>query len=64
MGYRILNIEDIDTVDWGNVNSNRDTVRKSLDGTKFVVKGSQVNDLTHEEILGIMRTPEWCMIVY
>jgi len=70
--YAIININDLDKVDFSQViQTNADTVRKSLDESKFVLKWNEtpqfITDgsvvpleiLTHSECLDLMETPEW-----
>ena len=70
--YAIISINDLDNVDFSQViESNRDTIRLSLDGLKFVLKWNDAPEfitdgsvvplqiLTHSECLELMDTPEW-----
>ena len=69
--YGIILTADIDKVDFSQVPQNRDTVRKSLDGLKFVLKWNEepsfiadgtitpLQTLTHAECLALMATAEW-----
>jgi hypothetical protein len=70
--YAIININDLDNVDFSQViQTSADTVRKSLDESKFVLKWNEtpqfITDgsvvpleiLTHFECLDLMETPEW-----
>ena len=70
--YAIIDINDITSVDFSQVEQNSaDTVRKSLDGLKFVLKWNvepsfiadgtitPLQTLTHEECLALMNTAEW-----
>jgi hypothetical protein len=70
--YAIININDLDNVDFSQViQTSADTVRKSLDESKFVLKWNEtpqfITDgsvvpleiLTHSECLDLMETPEW-----
>jgi len=70
--YAIIDINDITSVDFSQVEQNSaDTVRKSLDGLKFVLKWNveptfiadgtitPLQTLTHAECLALMVTPEW-----
>jgi hypothetical protein len=58
---------DKNNIDFSQVIENADTLRYSLDGTKFIVKydGSQPSTLTgyteytHQEILSILAGAEW-----
>lgn len=70
--YAIIDINDLLKVDFNQVGqTSADTVRKSLDNSKFVLKWEQtptfITDgtivplqlLTHAECLDLMNTPEW-----
>ena len=71
--YMIFNVSELNQINFNEVLENSiDTVRKSLDGTKTLVKWDSdttppsVQALTtkegpysHSEILIIMATPEW-----
>ena len=72
--YGIIATADLDKVDFTQVDqTSAETVRKSLDGSKFVLKwyhGDEptfitdstivpLQTLTHAECLDLMNTPEW-----
>jgi len=70
--YAILSIGDLSNIDFSQIEeSNENTIRKSLDELKFIIKytstptfisdGSVVplQTLTHEEALSLMATSEW-----
>ena len=70
--YAIIDINDISKVDFSQVEQNSaETVRKSLDGLKFVLKWNAepsfiadgtivpVSILSHADCLSLMSTPEW-----
>ena len=70
--YAIIDINDLLKVDFMQVGqTSADTVRKSLDNSKFVLKWETtptfITDgtiiplqlLTHAECLDLMNTPEW-----
>jgi len=74
--YAIVNINDLSKVDFSQVGqTSADTVRKSLDGSMFVLKWEEtptfITDgtivplqiLTHQECLDLMNTPEWSEII-
>jgi hypothetical protein len=74
--YAIININDLSKVDFSQVGqTSADTVRKSIDGSMFVLKWDKeptfINDgtivplqiLTHQECLDLMNTPEWSEII-
>jgi hypothetical protein len=71
--FMIFNLSEIDNVDFTQVlETSKDTVRKSIDGTKTFVKWdgeitpTTINNLTtkegpytYTEILNILNTSEW-----
>jgi hypothetical protein len=70
--FMIFNISELDTIDFTQVyETSKDTVRKSVDGSKTFVKwdgdmpecvanlATKEGPYTYEEILAIMDTPEW-----
>ena len=70
--YAIIDINDITSVDFSQVEQNSaETVRKSLDGSQFVLKWEieptfitdgtivPLQILSHSECLTLMSTPEW-----
>ena len=72
--YAIINIADLSLIDFSQIGEdNENTIRKSLDETKFLIKwfneheptfitdGSVVplQTLTHQEALALMATAEW-----
>jgi hypothetical protein len=70
--FMIFNVSELDNIDFNQVlETSKDTVRKSIDGTKTFVKWegnipSSVQSLTtkegpytYEEILTILQSPEW-----
>jgi hypothetical protein len=61
MGYAIKDIAEITTFDFSLCAgySTADTVRKSIDGTKFIVEGDSFTDYTKEEMITICEGPEW-----
>lgn len=61
MGYDIRPIEEISTFDYSLCSGlqNADTVRKSIDGTKFIVEGDTINAYTLSEMLVICESEEW-----
>jgi hypothetical protein len=58
---------DKENIDFSEVIENPETLRYSLDGTKFIVKYDNEKPLTlngyteytHQEILSILSGPEW-----
>lgn len=59
MGYAIKLIEELNTIDYTNLKGNAETVRKSIDGNKFIIEGDLINDYTQEEMLQITKSSEW-----
>ena len=67
MNYIIVNTSDLDSIDFADMAVLKDYVRKSLDGTKALLKysGSQpfsvlgTTEYSLEEIKPIMRSAEW-----
>jgi hypothetical protein len=70
--YAIININDLDNVDFTQIGeTSSETIRKSLDGTMFVLKWETmptfITDgtivplqvLSHQECLELMQTSEW-----
>lgn len=63
----IVNTVDKAIIDFNHVIENEDTLRYSIDGTKFIVKynGSQpaclsgYTEYSHQEILTVLAGPEW-----
>jgi len=61
MGYDILPIEEIDTINFSEVDEDSaDTVRKSIDESLFIVhRLGNTGQYSHAEILAILQTEEW-----
>ena len=68
MIYVIYDMANVDTIDFSQVGeTNQDTLRLSLDGTKTVLKFTGetpsflvgLQQYNHQAILVIMRTAEW-----
>ena len=70
--YAIISIDDLPKVDFGQVGeTSADTIRRSLDLTKFVLKWNvepsfiadetivPIECLNHEQTLVLMATDEW-----
>ena len=70
--FMIFNVSELDTINFTQVyETSKDTVRKSVDGSKTFVKwdgdmpecvanlATKEGPYTYEEILAIMDTPEW-----
>ena len=72
--YGIIDIAQIDSVDFSQVpEENNENLRKSIDGSKFVIKWESKHEptfitdgsvtplqtLTHAEALALMATAEW-----
>ena len=59
MGYTIKPIAELNTTDYTNLKGNADTVRKSIDGTQFILEGDEILDYTQAEMLEIVQGIEW-----
>jgi hypothetical protein len=61
MAYDIRPIAEINTFDYSLCSGlqNAKTVRKSIDGTLFIVEGETINAYTHEQMLEIVSTSAW-----
>ena len=72
--YAVINLTDLELIDFSQINeTSKDTIRKSLDETQFVIKWQEgyiptfITDSTvvpvgtydHHAILELMATPEW-----
>jgi len=72
--YAVIELVDLDLIDFSQINeTSKDTIRKSLDETQFVIKWQEgyiptfITDSTvvpvgtydHHAILELMATPEW-----
>ena len=72
--YAVINITDLELIDFSQIEeTSRDTIRKSLDNTQFVIKWQNgyeptfisdgtvipVGIYTHSECLELMATPAW-----
>ena len=59
MGYDIRPISELETLDFSNLDQKKETVRKSIDGSKFIISGNNINVFTQEEMITITQTAEW-----
>ena len=59
MGYTIKPIADLNTIDYTNLKGTADTVRKSIDGTQFIIEGDEILNYTQAEMLEIVQGIEW-----
>ena len=59
MGYTIKPIAELNTTDYTNLKGNADTVRKSIDGTQFILEGDEILDYTQEQMLEVVQGIEW-----
>ena len=59
MGYTIKPIAELNTIDYTNLKGNAETVRKSIDGTQFIIEGDSITDYTQAEMLEIVQGTEW-----
>ena len=70
--YAIINTSDLSNIDFSQIGeTSADTLRYNLAGTEFVIKWNStptfisdgtvvpVSELTHEQALTLMATPEW-----
>jgi len=72
--YAVINIAELDLIDFSQIEqTSRNTIRKSLDNTQFVIKWQDgyeptfiadgtvipVGIYTHSEILELMATDKW-----
>jgi hypothetical protein len=70
--YGIIQASDLSSIDFSQIGeTSADTLRYNLAGTEFVIKWNTiptfisdgtvvpVSELTHEEALTLMATPEW-----
>tara|TARA_R110000772_G_scaffold224010_1_gene334571 strand:- start:240 stop:491 length:252 start_codon:yes stop_codon:yes gene_type:complete len=72
--YAVINLIDLELIDFSQINeTSKDTIRKSLDNTEFVIKWEEgyiptfitdasvipVGTYDHHAILELMATPEW-----
>ena len=70
--YAIINTSDLSSIDFDQIGeTSADTLRYNLANTEFVIKWNTtptfitdgtvvpVAELTHEEALALMQTPEW-----
>ena len=59
MGYTIKPIAELNTTDYTNLTGTAETVRKSIDGTQFILEGDSITDYTQPEMLEIVQGIEW-----
>lgn len=70
--YAIINTSDLSNIDFSQIGeTSQDTLRYNLAQTEFVIKWNStptfisdgtvvpVSELTHEQALTLMATPEW-----
>ena len=72
--YAVIESVDLDLIDFSQINeTSKDTIRKSLDNTQFVIKWQEgyvptfitdssvipLGTYDHHAILELMATPEW-----
>ena len=60
--YQIKNIIELESLDFSNLDQEKSTVRKSLDGQKFIISGDDLIGYTNSEILVIVNGSEWSSI--
>ena len=59
MGYTIKPIAELNTTDYSNLKGTADTVRKSIDGTQFIIEGDEILNYTQAQMLEIVQGIEW-----
>lgn len=59
MGYTIKPIAELNTIDYTNLKGTAETVRKSIDGTQFIIEGDSITDYTQEQMLEVVQGTEW-----
>ena len=59
MGYTIKPIAELNTIDYTNLKGTAATVRKSIDGTQFIIDGDSITDYTQAQMLEIVQGTEW-----
>lgn len=59
MGYEVKDISELDSLDFSTLEGTKEQVRKSVDGSKFIIQGDNVTSLTHAKAVALMRTDEW-----
>ena len=59
MGYAIKDISELEVFDFTTTDCLKETVRKSVNGSKFIINGSDINDYSLEEIRIIVDSSEW-----
>ena len=59
MGYTIKPITELNTTDYSNLKGTAETVRKSIDGTQFIIEGDEILDYTQAQMLEIVQGTEW-----
>ena len=63
MGYAIKPIAELNTIDYTNLKGNAETVRKSIDGTQFIIEGDEILDYTQAQMLEIVQGAEWTQLM-
>lgn len=63
MGYTIKPIAELNTIDYTNLKGTAETVRKSIDGTQFIIEGDEILDYTQAEMLEIVQGIEWTQLI-
>ena len=59
MGYTIKPIAELNTIDYTNLKGTAETVRKSIDGTQFIIEGDSITDYTQAQMLEVVQGEEW-----
>ena len=60
MGYKIITIEEAEILDFETVEqTNLESARKNIDGSKVLISSDEINDMNLKKCLTIMATEEW-----
>ena len=59
MGYAIKDISELETFDFTTTDCLKETVRKSVDKSKFIINGESINEYSLDEIRIIVDSSEW-----
>lgn len=61
--YKIINTIEIDNIDFSYLDQEKETVRYSVDGSKFIISSDLMESdefaKTQEEMISIINSPEW-----
>ncbi len=59
MGYSIKNIEELELLDFSNLDQKKETVRKSNDGLLFIISGESIIEYSKEDMITICNGENW-----